>query len=165
MNLNFKTKNSLTRKNYPEKNPFKSEIQPNSVSLLITHCCVTKHSPIKEYDPKVQWLRIHLSMQGTYSIPGPGGSHLPWSGQAHASQLLSPRSRTCALQLEKPPQWEAHTRQWRAAPHSLQQEKVPRRSSTAKNKWIHKRILLFFMVWWVEGAQLVGSSTRLVMWL
>ena len=50
MNLNFKTKNSLSRKNYPDKNPFKSEIQPNSVSLLITHCCVTEHSPIKEYD-------------------------------------------------------------------------------------------------------------------
>ena len=84
-NLNFKTKNSLTRKNSPEKNPFKCEIQPNSASLLIIQSCVTKHSPIKENDycnfPDGPVVKNPPANAGdTGSIPGPGGSHRPWSG-------------------------------------------------------------------------------------
>ena len=48
----------------------------------------------------------------TGSSPGPGRSHVPWSNEAHAPQLLSPRATTTeartprarALQQEKPPQ-------------------------------------------------------------
>ena len=63
------------------------------------------------------------------SIPGPGRSHMPWSNKSHAPQLLRLRSgacelqllslyattteahmpRACALQQEKPLQWESHT--------------------------------------------------------
>ena len=32
-------------------------------------------------------------------------------------QLLSPRARACALQAEKPPQWEIHTPQLESSPH------------------------------------------------
>ena len=72
----------------------------------------------------------------TGSIPGLGGSHMPWSNWARVPQLLSLRSRAYEPQLpsshattpeahaprarapqqEKPPQWEAHALQWRAAP-------------------------------------------------
>ena len=47
----------------------------------------------------VQWVRIYLSMKGTWtgSIPGPGGFHVPQSNkptrhnyQAHVLQLLRP---------------------------------------------------------------------------
>ena len=71
----------------------------------------------------------------TGSSPGPGRSNMPWSNWARAPQLLnlhsrarepqllSPRAttteahapRACALQQEKPLQWEAHTPQWRVA--------------------------------------------------
>ena len=70
------------------------------------------------------------------SSPCPGRSHMPRSNWARAPQLLSLRSRArepqllstcattaeahapraCALQQEKPPQWEAHVLQWRVAP-------------------------------------------------
>ena len=48
------------------------------------------------------------------SIPGPGRSHMPWSNQAGAPQLSSlgatttepRRAQACALQQEKPLQWE-----------------------------------------------------------
>ena len=72
----------------------------------------------------------------TGSIPGLGRSHMPWSNEARAPQLLSlcsrarepqllslrattteacvPRAR--APQLEKPLQWEARTPQRRVAP-------------------------------------------------
>ena len=58
------------------------------------------------------------------STPGPGKSHMLWSNWARAPQLLSLRattteahaSRAHALQQEKLPQREAHTRQQRVAP-------------------------------------------------
>ena len=43
----------------------------------------------------------------TGSIPGPGRSHMSWVKEAHAPQLLRLCPRACALQQEKPPQWEA----------------------------------------------------------
>ena len=43
----------------------------------------------------------------TGSVPGPGGSYMPQSNQAHVPQLLSLCSRVSALQQEKPPKWEA----------------------------------------------------------
>ena len=68
--------------------------------------------------------------------PAPGRSHMLWSNKARATQLLSLRSRArepqllslrattiearapraCALQQEKPPQWETHAPQQRVAP-------------------------------------------------
>ena len=85
----------------------------------------------------VQWLRIHLPRQGamvqsriwedpTCHMPTKPMHHNYWAG---AVQLLKPkRSRACALQQEKPPQWEAQALQIEKA--QVQQP----RSSTAKYK-------------------------------
>ena len=68
----------------------------------------------------VQWLGGHLPMQGDMgSRPGPEWFHMPQATEsmsnnywAHAPQLLKPEHPwACALQQEKPLQWEAH------APH------------------------------------------------
>ena len=51
----------------------------------------------------VQWLRIHLAVQGDTSlIPGPGRSHVPWSNEACALQLLSLCSRVHEPKLLSP---------------------------------------------------------------
>jgi len=70
-------------------------------------------------------------------IPGLGGSHMPQSNKACVPQLLSlcsrarkpqlskpkcPRAR--ALEQEKPPQGETHTRQLEHSPHSSQLEET-----------------------------------------
>ena len=72
----------------------------------------------------------------TVLTPGPGRSHMLQSNRAWAPQLLTQCSRAlqpqwlspcaatteawepraCAPQKEKPPQWEAHTLQWKVAP-------------------------------------------------
>ena len=62
----------------------------------------------------VQWLRIHLSLQGQQvrSLVQELRCHELWSHEAHAPQHLSPRASTSrptppgahALQQEKPPQ-------------------------------------------------------------
>ena len=86
----------------------------------------------------------------TVSIPGPGISCMPQSNQtcasqllnlcsrAHVPQLLKPTGpRACALQQEKPPQWEALTLQLESKPCSLQLEKKPTQQQIprrAKNK-------------------------------
>ena len=44
-------------------------------------------------------------------IPGLGRSHMPRGNLACVPQLLSPYSRACAPQQEKPSQWEAHALQ------------------------------------------------------
>ena len=68
----------------------------------------------------VQWWRPRTSSVGdTGSIPGLGGSHVPQSSWACAPQLLSLCAAategwllwSCALQREKPLQWEAHAQQ------------------------------------------------------
>ena len=63
-----------------------------------------------------QWQRICLPMQESGVIPNPGRSHMPWSNQAHAPQLLSLCSRAQESQLLEP-----------ACPRVrvLQQEKLP----------------------------------------
>ena len=50
------------------------------------------------------------------SSPGPRRSHMLRSNYACAPQLLSLRSKACALQQEKPPQWEACAPQRRVVP-------------------------------------------------
>ena len=59
------------------------------------------------------------------SLPVQGTQVEPWSGKIpHATEQLSPCAttteaqapRACALQQEKPPQWEARTQQRRVAP-------------------------------------------------
>ena len=57
------------------------------------------------------------------SSPGPGRSHMPWSNEAHAPQLLSLHSRACEPQLLRPcaTTTEAHT----PTACALQQEKPP----------------------------------------
>ena len=60
-------------------------------------------------------LPVHAGDMG--SIPGPGRSHMPQTNWAHMLQLLSQSAptteahapRACALQQEKPPQWEANS--------------------------------------------------------
>ena len=61
----------------------------------------------------------------TGSSPGPWRSHMPWSNEARAPQLLSPRTTTTEagmprapvlLNKEKPPQWEACALQRRVVP-------------------------------------------------
>ena len=51
----------------------------------------------------------------TGSSPGPEGSHMPRGNEAHAPQLLSPRSRA------RTPQLEAHV----PRAHALQRERPP----------------------------------------
>ena len=68
-------------------------------------------------------------------IPGPGRSHMPQGNYVHVPQLLSPQAattdvwapRACALQQERPPQWEARSPQQEKA---LTQQGRP---STATN--------------------------------
>ena len=60
-------------------------------------------------------LPVHAGDMGL--IPGPGRSHMPQTNWAHMLQLLSQSAptteahapRACALQQEKPPQWEANS--------------------------------------------------------
>ena len=47
----------------------------------------------------------------TGPIPGLRRFHMPRGNWAHVPQLLSLHSRACALQQEKPLQWEARTQQ------------------------------------------------------
>ena len=55
----------------------------------------------------------------TGSIPGLGRSHMLRGNEAHAPQLQKPECpRACALQQEKPPQWEARTLQPESSPCS-----------------------------------------------
>ena len=75
----------------------------------------------------VQWLRIHLAVQGTLvrSLVQEDPTWL-WSKSAHTPELLSPRTaateagvpRARVPQQEKPPRREAHTPQGRVAPPS-----------------------------------------------
>ena len=76
-----------------------------------------------------QWLRIHLPMQATWvralvrEDPTCRGATKPMHHNYRAC-ALEPSShnywarapRVCALQQDKPPQWEAHTLQWKVAP-------------------------------------------------
>ena len=56
----------------------------------------------------VQWIEIHLSVQGTWvqslvrEDPSPGGPHMPWGSEACSPQLLSPCSRAWEPQLVSP---------------------------------------------------------------
>ena len=105
----------------------------------------------------VQWLRIHLPMQGTrvwalvqedptcrgatkpmchnyWACALEPTSHNSWA-PATTTEARVPRAR--AAQQEKPPQWEARALQQRVAPHSLQLEKARAqqwRPNAAKNK-------------------------------
>ena len=81
----------------------------------------------------VQWLRIHLAMQGTpvWSLvqedPTCCGTTKPISHNhwVCVQQLLKPMcSRAWVPQQEKPPQWEAWALQLQCSPCSLQREKV-----------------------------------------
>ena len=93
----------------------------------------------------VQWLRIHLSMQGTQaqSLVQELRRHVLWSHWSHAPQHLSSHAATSepihpgdhALHQEKPPQWEARALQLESSPCSSQLEKAraqKRRPSAAQ---------------------------------
>ena len=84
----------------------------------------------------IQWLRIHLQMQGTWVLSLVWEDPTRCRGVTKSSKLLSPRSRArelqllsllvamteahapraCALQQERPPQGEAHALQERHTP-------------------------------------------------
>ena len=57
------------------------------------------------------------------SIPGPGGSHMPWSNEARAPQLLGLRSRACEPQLLSP--CGTTTEPHAPRGHAPQQERPP----------------------------------------
>ena len=77
----------------------------------------------------------------TSSIPGPGRFHMPWGNKACLPQLLKPVCpRACALQEEKPLEWEAHTPQQESRPRSLQLEK----SCTQQQRPSAVKIIFFF---------------------
>ena len=59
----------------------------------------------------------------TGSSPGPGRSHMPWSSWAHASQLLSLRSRAHEPQTLSP--WATTTVARASRARAPQQEKPP----------------------------------------
>ena len=96
---------------------------------------------------------LPASARDTGSIPGPGGTHMPWSNWVHETQLLSLSSRARELQLlksvrprayapqqEKPSQWEACIPQLEKSPCSNTD------SAQAKiNKKINKIILEKFV--------------------
>ena len=90
-------------------------------------------------------LQPHES-QCTGSIPGQGRSHMLCGNQARVPQILSSHPTTCALQREKPPQWEAHTPQWRVAPLAATRESLHIAMKTEEqSKQIHewiKKILI-----------------------
>ena len=79
----------------------------------------------------------------TSLIPGSGRSHMTQSKKAYVPQLLSPHPaateawvpRACALQQEKPPQWEAHTQQERG----VSQLTAARESPLAATKTNHSQ--------------------------
>ena len=113
----------------------------------------------------VQWIRIRLQIQATWvgSLVGEdctchGRLHMSWKNYcACAPKPLKPACskacdpqllgscaatteahapRTCVLQLEKPPWWEAHVPQLESSPHLLQVEKAlaqQQRPSATKN--------------------------------
>ena len=76
-------------------------------------------------------------------------------------QLWKPSSpRACALQQEKPPEWEAHTLQLESSPHSLQLEKSLHSNQDSVQPKINKYSFFFFK--WVTcppgtGWLLVGT--------
>ena len=72
----------------------------------------------------VQWLRIHLPMQGTPVQPPvwedsichrATKAHAPWLRSLRATTTAATVPRACVQQQEKPPQWEACAPQWRVA--------------------------------------------------
>ena len=75
-----------------------------------------------------QWLRIRLpNAGGMGSSPGPGRSHMPWSDEARAPQLLSLCSRAREPQLPSPRATVTEARALRPPPrpHALLPEKPP----------------------------------------
>ena len=102
-------------------------------------------------------MSLPADAEDTGSIPGPGRCHMKsvchnyWacaleSGsrnyRAHRSQLLKPvHPRGRALQLEKPPQWEAHALQVESSPHSPQLEKSSHSSEDPAQPEINKIIV------------------------
>ena len=90
-----------------------------------------------------QWLRVCLPMQGTqvralvWEDPTCRGAAGPVSHNSWACA-----SGACALQQERPRQWEARAPRWRVAPTHRQLEKAhtqKQRPNTAINKLIKKK--------------------------
>ena len=71
-------------------------------------------------------------------IPGLGGFPVSWGNQTHGPEPLSPHSKACALQQEKPLQWGAGERQLESSPLLPQLEKAcvqQWRPNATKNKF------------------------------
>ena len=138
-----------------------TRVQPlELLGLIIFRPCTQENKKCSQGSPVlVQWLRIHLAMQGTpclfFFFFSPFRSlvqedpichraskhrHHSYWAQAPQPQLLKLVClRAPALQQEKPPQWEARAPQQRIAPRSPQLDKAfmqqGRRSATKINKW------------------------------
>ena len=94
------------------------------------------HEDQTQYFTGVQWLRIHLPMQGT-RVPSLVGKIT--QAVEREPQQLSPRSGACALHQEKPPQQAAHAPQPENRPPHLEEAltQQQRPSSDKKTKFIH----------------------------
>ena len=90
----------------------------------------------------VQWLRIHLPMQGPRVQPQvwedsiclrAAKAHAPWLLNLRATTTAAGVLRACAQQQKKPPQWEACAPQWRVALLTATRE-IPQAATKTQNK-------------------------------
>ena len=120
----------------------------------------------------VQWIRIRLSMQGTWvwSLVREDSTCLRATKPIHhiygawVLQLLKPKhSRACVLQQEKPPQWEAATK---SSPYLPQLEKAhthnkkpaqPKINFKTIKKKRKKKIHLAMQGMWVQSLPWLGN--------
>ena len=95
----------------------------------------------------VQWLRIHLAMQGFDSWSRKVPRAVGQLSVFHSYWSRAPR--TCAQQPEKPLQWEAHTPQQRGAPaHHNQRKPVHRNKDPAQPKKRQRAFVISHSVGW-----------------
>ena len=117
------------------------------ISDIFSHCAATKgewtHLKTKGTSLLVQWIIIHLPVQGTWV------QSLVWetstchrATKAHEPQLLSPHTastkacapRACVPRQEKPPQWETHPLLQRSAPAHCTRESLCAAMKTQHNQ-------------------------------
>ena len=75
----------------------------------------------------------------TGSIPDVGISHIPWSNKPVLHNYWAQTPKACALQQERPQQWEAHTAQLEKSPHSKEDPAQPKINFKKERKWCHAR--------------------------
>ena len=109
-----------------------------------------------------QWLGVCLPVQGTRVPSFAGGANIP-----RATEQLSPWTttteawvpRACALQQEKPPQWEALTPQLERSPHLLQRDKACTQWQHGKKKpWTYCKAVFILHIYYLWSEKLNNFS-------